>query len=240
MKGIPPPQIAGELALMGKFNQKPEVQVARILLVDDHPIVRRGLAMMIDEDPGLEVCGEAPGIVDALRLIGELNPDLVVIDISLKDGSGIELIKQIKAQNPAIKMLVSSMHEESLFSDRALHAGAKGYINKQETSDKIVEAIHTILAGKIYLSDNMTERLLHRAVHPEQQPVASPEDSLTDRELEVFTLVGQGMSTRRIAKHLHLSVKTIETHREHIKHKLNLESSHELIHRAVQWTMEQK
>jgi DNA-binding NarL/FixJ family response regulator len=214
---------------MNKFNHKQATQIARIVLVDDHPIVRRGLALMINEDPNLEVCGEAAGICEALRLINELNPDLVVIDISLKDGSGIELIKQIKAQNPSIKMLVSSMHEETLFSDRALHAGAKGYINKQETSDKIVDAIPAILAGKIYLSDNMTERMLHRAVYPEQTPVQSPVDSLTDRELEVFTLIGQGMSTRKI-----------ETHREHIKRKLNLESSHELIHRAVQWAMEQK
>ena len=228
---------------MTKINQKPRNKVARILLVDDHPIVRRGLAMMINNDPGMEVCGEAAGIGEAIRLIQEQTPDLVVIDISLKDGSGIELIKQTKAQNPNIKMLVSSMHEETLFSDRALHAGAKGYISKQEAPDKIVEAIHTILSGKIYLSETMTERMLHRAVYPHSSdslPVKSSIDSLTDREIEVFALVGQGMSTRKIAKHLHLSVKTIETHREHIKRKLNLETSHELIHRAVQWVMEQK
>ncbi len=227
-------------AFMTKINNRPRQQAARILLVDDHPIVRRGLCMMINSDPELEVCGEADGIVEAIRMIHDQNPDLVVIDISLKDGSGIELIKQIKSQNATTKMLVSSMHEETLFSDRALHAGAKGYISKQEAPDKIVEAIHTILNGKIYLSESMTERMLHRAVYPEQIQTKSTIDSLTDRELEVFALVGQGMSTRKIAKHLHLSVKTIETHREHIKRKLNLETSHELIHRAVQWVMEQK
>ena len=226
--------------MMPKTNFKAARKVHEVLIVDDHPIVRAGLVQMINDDPDLEICGEASGIIEALRLIQERAPELVIIDISLKDGSGIELIKQIKAQDPAIRMLVSSMHEETIFSDRALHAGARGYISKQEAPDKILEAIHTILAGKIYLSDTMTERMLHRAVNPEQASVQSTIDSLTDREIEVFGLVGQGLSTRKIAKHLHLSVKTIETHREHIKRKLSLESSHELIHRAVQWVMEQK
>lgn len=211
--------------------------LARILIVDDHPIVRQGLARMIAEEPDLEVCGEAEDASQALRQVTESKPDLVIIDISLKSGTGIELIKQIKARDEQVRMLVSSMHDESLFAERSLRAGAMGYINKQEAADKIIGAIRSVLQGKIYLSSQLTDRVLHRMIggkHPEGSPV----EGLSDRELEVFELIGSGLTTRQIAAKLHLSPKTVETHRENIKKKLNLVNAIELTRYAVEWVLE--
>lgn len=211
---------------------------ARIMVVDDHPIVRQGLSQLIGSEPGLEVCGEASDAAEALKLLAETKPDLIIVDISLNSGNGIELIKQIKVRDENVRMLVSSMHDESLFAERALRAGAMGYINKAETTDKVFDAIHQVLAGKIYLSARMTDRMLCRAIGSEEHMTGSPIDSLSDRELEVFELIGQGLTTRQIAAKLHLSPKTVETYRENIKSKLNLNNATELTRHAVQWTLE--
>lgn len=210
----------------------------RILVVDDHPVVRKGLLALINEEADLQVCGEAEDAVEALRQVDALQPDLVIIDISLKKGHGIELVKQIKARNQQVRMLVSSMHDESVFAERALRAGAQGYIGKQEVPEKIIDAIRQVLQGKIYLSPTMTERILHRAAHPDEVVGRSPSECLSDRELAVFELIGQGFTTRVIAEKLHISIKTVETYREHIKTKLNLANTAELSRHAVQWVLE--
>jgi DNA-binding NarL/FixJ family response regulator len=212
---------------------------ARIFLVDDHPIVRRGLSELISHEPDLTVCGEADDAPGALRQAADTNPDLMVIDISLKSGSGIELIKQIKAGNPAIRMLVVSMHDETLYAERAIRAGASGYINKDEAAESLINALRQVLAGKVYLSRRMTDTLVQQAMG-RKQPAGPPMEALSDRELEVFELIGQGLTTRRVAEKLHLSVKTIDTYRSNIKDKLNLTNSTELTRFAVQWVLENK
>lgn len=214
-------------------------QIARVLIVDDHPVVRRGLAELINDETDLEVCGEASDGPDALRQVEAKHPDVVVVDISLQAGNGIELIQQIKDRDERIKTLVSSMHDESLFAERALRAGAMGYVNKQEPTEKVIDAIREVLNGQVYLSARMANRLLQSVVGGEtleQDPIGS----LSNRELEVFELIGQGMTTKKIAGRLHLSPKTIETHREKIKTKLNLSNSTELSRRAVQWVLENR
>ena len=213
-------------------------KAVKILIVDDHPIVREGLAARIARQPDLVVCGEAEDVADALELVKTTQPDLIIVDLSLKSGQGLDLIKRVKARFEDAKMLVSSMYDESLYAERALRAGALGYINKQEMSDKIVDAIRQVMDGKIYLSPPMTERLLQRAVGAAPQLVQSPIESLSDRELEVFKMIGTGKTTRQIAEELHLSVKTVETHRENIKTKLDIPNSAELSREAVQWVME--
>ena len=210
----------------------------RILIVDDHPIVREGLAARIARQPELSVCGEAEDVADAMELVKSQRPDLVIVDLSLKSGQGIDLIKRIKAKAPETKMIVSSMYDESLYAERALRAGAMGYINKQEMSEKMIDGIRQVLEGKIYLSPQMTERLLQRAVGAAPQLIQSPIESLSDRELEIFKMIGKGMTTRQIANDLHLSMKTVETHRENIKSKLDVANSAELSRAAVQWVME--
>ena len=212
----------------------------RILIVDDHALVRRGLAGLIGDEPNLEVCGEADNINDALALVRTEEPDVAIVDISLKNENGLELIKRIKAVNRSIKILVSSMHEETLFAERAIHAGASGYIEKGEQDDFIIEAIRVILDGKIYLSAPMRERIIQGSVGREEPSDRSPFERLSDRELVVFQLVGQGLRTSQIAKNLHLSVHTIETHRENVKRKLKLATGSELVRYATQWSLEQK
>jgi len=208
------------------------------MIVDDHPLVRRGLAELISAEPDLEICGEAADADEAIQRIQDLKPDLAVIDIALKGSDGITLIKRIKAHQLDVKMLVSSMHDESLFAERALRAGAMGYINKEEATDLVIQAIRQVLGGQVYLSAEMTNRLLHGVVSSRELIEKSPVDTLSDRELEVFGLLGRGLTTREIAEQLHLSVKTIETYREHIKSKLSLETSAELTRHAVQWVLE--
>jgi DNA-binding NarL/FixJ family response regulator len=213
-------------------------RAARILIVDDHPMVREGLVARISTQSDLHVCGEAGNVGEALRLVEQLHPDLAIIDISLKDGHGLDLIKQIRLRDERIKMLVSSMHDETLFAERALRAGAMGYINKQEAPEQVIDAIRQVLDGKMVFSTRMTERILHRAVGRSTQGRQSPIEGLTDRELEVFELIGHGMTTRKIANQLGLSVHTIETHREKIKSKLKLKNSAELGRHALQWVLE--
>jgi DNA-binding NarL/FixJ family response regulator len=214
-------------------------QRIRVVIVDDHPLVRRGLAETIASEPDMEVCGEAADGTEAMRLIDAVHPHVMIIDLSLRTGHGIDLIEQIKAHHDEIKMLVSSMHDESLFAERVLRAGAVGYLNKQEPAEKIVEAIRQVMRGEICLSPKMQNRLLHAVVGGEPLD-QNPIQNLSNRELEVFDMIGQGLTTKQIATKLHLSHKTIETHREKIKSKLNLSNANELSHRAVQWVLEKR
>ncbi|WP_199188771.1 MULTISPECIES: response regulator [Pirellulaceae] len=212
--------------------------ISRILIVDDHPIVREGLAARIDGQPDLEVCGEASSINDALSQYRSLSPDLTLIDIQLEDGNGIELIKEIYARNSAAKMLVISAFDESLYAQRALRAGALGYVNKRELQDKVLDAIRTTLKGERYVSPKIMQQLLSQVVSNTTRVDEDPVQSLSDRELEVFQLIGHGHTTGAIASQLQLSVHTIDTHREKLRHKLNAKNSAELMKLAVQWVLE--
>ena len=206
----------------------------KILIVDDHPILREGLAQLIDQQNDLSVCGQFEEADSAFAAIGQLKPDLALVDISLKGSSGVELLKNIKAKYPKLLVLVLSMHDESLYAERVLRAGASGYIMKQEATEKVLEAIRKVLAGEIFLSEKMSTKFMHQLVGGRNAAGGSFMDRLSDRELEVFGLIGQGRGTRDIAEQLHLSVKTIESHRAHIKEKLNLKNATELVHRAIQ------
>lgn len=212
----------------------------RVFIVDDHPIVRHGLAQVIGQEPDFEICGEAAEASTAFRQIEQTKPDLAIIDIMLRDASGLELIKQIRACNDQVKMLVTSMHDETLYAERALRAGAMGYVKKEEAVTKVIEAMRQVLKGKIYLSPAMADHFLHRALRGGEEPERSPIERLSDRELEVFELIGRGLTTRQIAERLHLSTKTIETHREHIKAKLQLKNNNELVRQAVLRLIEQE
>jgi DNA-binding NarL/FixJ family response regulator len=213
-------------------------RIARILIVDDHPIVREGLTAVLSNKPGLQVCGEAATIVEALSLIDTMHPDLAIIDLSLSDGSGLDLIKRIKARNVPTKMLVLTMSDETLYTERALRAGAMGFLHKQEAREKLLEAIHQVLAGRIFVSPAINNRLLQQVMVGKQPLAQSPVTALSDRELEVFELIGQGLGSSEIAQRLHLGIKTIETHRQRIRGKLDLKNSVELIRYATQWVLE--
>lgn len=209
----------------------------RVLLVDDHPIVRQGLMLLINAEPDLTVCGEASTAAEAIRMVAQTAPDIAMIDISLEDRSGVELIKDLRAQSPVLPMLALSMHDESLYAERVLRAGGRGYVMKQEATENMLTAIRRVLSGEIYLSPRMSTQLLNQfAATPTGQNV-SPLSRLTDREMEVFTMIGRGLSTREIADKLFLSVKTVEAHREHIKEKLSLRSATELIRHAVRFDL---
>jgi DNA-binding NarL/FixJ family response regulator len=207
----------------------------RIFLVDDHPITRQGVAVLINQTSDLMVCGEADSAPSAIQLIPKAAPDLAIIDITLKTTSGIELLKNIKAIMPDLLVLIMSMHDESLYAERALRAGAKGYVMKQAASENILVAIRRILSGELYLSDRMKEKMLHRLVKSRKDEVVFSIDTLSDREMEVFQLIGNGFSTRQIATKLSLSVKTIDSYREHLKLKLHLEKGSDLVRHAIQW-----
>jgi DNA-binding NarL/FixJ family response regulator len=211
---------------------------ARILIVDDHPLVRDGLAARISTCSDLAVCGEAEDADEALELADQLSPDLVIVDISLKTGHGIDLIKQLRARDPQLKLLVHSMYDDSVYAERSLQAGALGYLNKQSARESVVDAIRTVLEGKTYLSPETTERIVMSRVGGAADPSKSPIESLTNRELEVLTLIGRGQTTGAIARQLCLSVHTIDTYREKLKLKLNLPNSAELNRYAVQWVLE--
>jgi DNA-binding NarL/FixJ family response regulator len=221
------------------MSKKKTGKKARVLIVDDHPAVREALALRIRRQPDLEVCGEAADTGDALHLAAETQPDVAVVDISLKTGNGIDLIRRIKNRNDHVRILVCSMHSESLYAERALRAGALGYVTKDQATDRIVEAIRQVLAGKVWLSEALAERLLQRAIGTEHSEIMrSPLDALADRELEVFRLIGQGLKTAEIAERLHLSVKTVETYRDRIRQKLDLDDGTKLAHYATQWVLE--
>ncbi len=209
----------------------------KILIVDDHPSVREGLALRISLHPDLEVCGEAESEVQALALVKQTSPDLVLVDISLKSGNGIELIKRIRAFDPTIKMLVISGFQESLYAERAFRAGALGYLNKQESNEKMIEAIRTVLSGERFLSPEISRRLINQALGA-SDVTKTPIENLTDRELEIFRMIGEGLNTSAIANQLFLSTHTIDTHRENIKRKLAVSTAAELSRAAVHWLLE--
>ncbi len=208
---------------------------ARILLVDDHATVRFGLTQLINQQADVMVCGEAETARDALERVATTKPDLVIVDITLKDSNGLELIKTLAAQFPELPMLVVSMHDESLNAEQALHAGAKGYIMKEEAIEKVLLAIRRILSGKIYLSDNITVKLVRKQLSGHKEIHASPVELLSHRELQVFQLIGQWRQTHEIAEQLHLSVKTVEYYHHRIKEKLDVKNATELRHYATDW-----
>jgi DNA-binding NarL/FixJ family response regulator len=207
----------------------------RILLVDDHPMVRERLAEVIEREPDLTVCGEAEDRFGALDVIATERPQLAIIDLTLKDSQGIELIKDIRSRFPETLMLVVSMHDELLHAERVIRAGAKGYITKQEATRKVMLAIRTVLKGEVYLSEKMAARIAARALGSPKTENVSPMTRLSDRELSVFEMIGRGHSTRQIADTLHLDMRTVETYRARIKEKLNLKDGNDLLHFAIRW-----
>ncbi len=213
-------------------------KVWRILVVDDHPLVRSGLSALIRAEADLEVCGETGTVGEALNLATTASPDLAIIDLSLADSDGLELVKRLKTRHPALKLLVCSVYDETLFAQRALAAGAMGYINKKEATTRIVEAIRQVLQNELYVSDQVAQLTLQELTQPGVKQHASI-TSLSDRELQVYRLIGEGLRTSQIAEQLHLSVKTIESHKEKIKKKLNLTSASKLARHAVQWSQDQ-
>lgn len=209
---------------------------AQVLIVDDHPAVREALAIRISLQPDLQVCGEAADAAEALKLVAAHDPDVAVIDIALKAGSGLDLIKRLKDKGAKVRAIVWSMYPEELYAERALRAGAAGYLTKEQATEQIIDAIRQVLQGKLYLGEAMTRKLVKRAVG--QDAACSPLELLSDRELEVFRLIGQGLKTQEIAEQLHLSIKTVETYRDRIREKLDLPDGSALARCALQWSLE--
>jgi DNA-binding NarL/FixJ family response regulator len=207
----------------------------KVFLVDDHPLVREWLTQLIQRESDLAVCGEAEDTQEALQKISETKPEIVIVDISLKTTHGLELVKDLQVRYPSLPVLILSMHDESLYAERVLRAGAKGYITKQEATRKILPAIRQVLSGQIYISEKMASRMVNKMVLGRAQEQKSPIERLTDRELEVFQLIGCGQGTRRIATELHLGIKTVESYRARIKEKLKLEDGTQLLQQAIQW-----
>jgi DNA-binding NarL/FixJ family response regulator len=216
-------------------NPSSTTEKTRIVLVDDHDVVRRGLVSLITADPTLDVCGEADSVSSAVEVIQRLHPDLVLVDMSLKDGDGLDLLKRISTEFPNVLALVLSMYDESVYAERALRAGARGYVRKIDVAGKILLAIRKVLGGEIYLNEEIASTLLNRLSPGKRTESQAPVERLSDRELQVLRAIGQGLSNREIAEHLFISVKTVESHREHIKEKLRLESSGELLRYAIEF-----
>jgi len=210
-------------------------QKHKIFIVDDHPIVRKGLTQLINQENDLVVCGEAESANSALEVLKKLKPDLAIVDISLQGVDGIELIKTMKIRYSNLPVLVVSMHDESVFAERALRAGARGYIMKQEAIERMMEAIRRVLKGDLYISGRVSENIVKRFIDGKTEIPSSPIEVLSDRELEVFQLIGQGYGTSRIAQELHLSIKTVESYRANIKEKFKLKNAAELMKHAVHW-----
>ena len=211
----------------------------RLFLVDDHPLVRERLGQLIDQQPDMAVCGECADAAECLRLLATTKPDLVIVDLSLKSSHGIELIKDIKIQNPDLRILVLSMHEESLFAERSLRAGALGYVTKQESTATILSAIRRVLTGEMFLTERMATQLVGLWIHGPTGVIGSHVGELSDRELEIFQMLGEGQGTRQIAEALRLDVKTVETYRLRLKEKLQVNTASELLQQAVQWVQSQ-
>lgn len=207
----------------------------QIVIIEDHPMMRKGLTSTLEAEPGYEVIAQFESAEDAMQALQRMDPDLVIVDVSLPGINGIELMKNLIFQNPKLKMLVVSRHEESLYAERALRAGAKGYVMKFEPSEVLLKAVRKILNGGLYVSDEIGEKLLMSAMSGKKQILDSPIDILSDREIEVFELIGQGKSSNEIADQLHLAIKTIETYRSRIKEKMNFKNSTELVFHAVKW-----
>jgi DNA-binding NarL/FixJ family response regulator len=211
-----------------------------VFLVDDHPLLRQGLTLLINGQQDLRVCGEAEEAQGALASIAEANPDILIVDISLNGPDGLDLLKNLRALHPALPVLILSMHDETIYAERALRARANGYIMKQEATEKVLVAVRRILSGEIYLSERMSNKLLHRYMSGSSEESGSRLSTLSDRELEVFRLIGEGRSTRQIADRLNLSIKTVETYQAHIKDKLSLRTGRELVQHAIQSTIGDK
>jgi DNA-binding NarL/FixJ family response regulator len=224
---------------MARKNQETGSAKAKVLIVDDHPVVREGLAMHLSAQPDLEVCGEAEDLPGALTLMSSVRPDVAIIDISLKNSNGIELIRRIKDRNDTVRILVWSMYPENLYAERALRAGAHGYMTKGQATRHVLDAVRAILRGQVYVSGELANRLLNRVVGRKTEEL-SPIDSLSDRELEAVQLIGEGMTTELIAEKMHVSPKTVETFRGRIKEKLGISNLSALIQRAAQWVVESK
>jgi DNA-binding NarL/FixJ family response regulator len=210
---------------------------ARMLIVDDHEILRQGMRLMLEQQHDLEVCAEAADEAAAIRHYRQVQPDVVIVDISLKTGNGIDLIKRIKAVDANARILVYSMHDEQVYAERALRAGAMGYVTKQKPAQAILHGIRDVLRGKLHFSEELTQRVLERVAANEPISQASAVDNLSDRELEVFEMIGRGLTTRAIADRLHLSPRTVDTYRERLKIKLVLANAAELHYRAIQWVL---
>ncbi|HMJ65496.1 MAG TPA: response regulator transcription factor [Candidatus Binatia bacterium] len=225
--------------ILAGANVASQPRIRKILIVDDHAVMRQGLAKLLSDETDLQVCGEAENAPDALKAIGRLKPDLVIVDISLTGRTGIELIRDIRRDHPDVYVLVLSMHDETIYSDRALRAGARGYIMKQEGGKVVVEAIRKVLAGQVYLSEKMTAKFFDR-ISGGFRAADSPLEILSDREMEVFQLIGDGLTTRQIAEQLCLSMKTVEVHRDHIKRKLSLKDGTALVRYAIRWAETEK
>lgn len=208
--------------------------VRRIVIVDDHPIVRQGLQMLMEGEPDLELCGESDNTVDALTMIEKVKPDLAIVDLALRDSSGLDLIKDLQVRLPDLPVLVLSMREEGFYAERVLRAGARGYVAKEEGPKQLLEGVRRVLQGQVYVSDRIASKVMSKIVSGADQ-TESPIGMLSDRELEVFELIGQGLPTREIAKRLHISSKTVDSHREHIKRKLGLDSGTDLLKHAIEW-----
>ncbi len=207
----------------------------RLLIVDDHPVFRHGVIQLISKLPEVTICGEAENAQTALQAMRKLKPEMALIDVSMPGTNGIELIKLMLAEEPRLIILIVSMHDESLYALRALRAGAKGYVMKQQALENVLDALRKVMSGGIYVSPQFSERLVFKAIQGSDTDLGSPVDKLSDRELEVLQLFGRGNSTREIAERLHLSVKTIETHRAHIKEKLGFKDAEEMVRFATEW-----
>ncbi len=209
----------------------------KILIIDDHPIFREGLKSLLHNEPDMMVCAEADSCESAINELKHCKADVITMDLSLGDGSGLQLIKQVRAYDKKVKIIISSMHDELLFAERCIRAGANGYINKDQASANIIKAIRLVSTGEHYLSEKMVNFLAQRQLDGGNCAGVTPEELLSNRELEVFLMIGQGLNTRKIASNLNLSSKTIDTHKEHIKRKLNIRDSSTLIQRAVTWVL---
>jgi DNA-binding NarL/FixJ family response regulator len=223
------------------MNQMPVAgKKSKVFVVDDHPIVRQGLALLINREADLSVCGEAEDAQTAMQSVNSVHPDIVVVDISLNGPDGLDLLKDIRTRHPDLPVLILSMHDESIYAERALRAGAQGYIMKQEATEKVLVALRRILSHEIYVSERIANRMLQRYIGSPGAERQSSVADLTDRELEVFRLIGEGHSTRQIAEELHISIKTVESYQAHIKEKLSLRSARELVQHAIQWSISEK
>ncbi len=211
-----------------------EKSVKRLVLIDDHPIMRHGLAQLIRAEDGLDVIGEAGSAREGLEIVGKLKPDLAVIDLTLPDKNGLELVKDIRALHPSTQCIVLSMHDETLYGERSLRAGARGYVMKEEAADHLVTAIHKVISGGLYVSESLNARMLEQVTGASRSK-ATGMDALTDRELEILSLIGGGVPTKNIAAQLSISARTVEAHRAHIKEKLAMNDGASLVRYAVQW-----
>jgi DNA-binding NarL/FixJ family response regulator len=223
--------------MLYKTPPEPHSRKSKVFLVDDHPIVRQGLALLINREPDMIICGEADSAPSALQSIPAASPDVVVVDISLDGPDGLDLLKSIRSKDPVLPVLILSMHDESSYAERSLRAGANGYIMKQEATEKVLVAIRRILEGKVYLSERLTNRMLEKYVYGAPSSKNDPLSKLSDRELEVFRLIGAGHGTRQIAEELHVSIKTVESYQAHIKEKLGLRNARELVQHAIERTV---